>query len=99
MAPTPTPVPTAPSRPYLTRDPPDIENLARVIVSLTISEISFLPKKKLTSWSITKHLHSQLALNPRTKAFTNAVPTMATKKNKKHWKRNDDKEKNLNNCG
>ena len=44
--PTPTPIPTAPSRPYLTRDPPDIENLARVIVSLTISEISFLPKKK-----------------------------------------------------
>ena len=43
--------------------------------------------------------HSQLALNPRTKEFANAVPSMATKKNKKHWKRNDDKEKNLNNCG
>ena len=42
---------------------------------------------------------SQLALNPRTKEFANAVPSVATKKNKKHWKRNDDKEKNLNNCG
>ena len=45
--------------PYLTKDPPDIENL--------------------------------LALNPRVKRHANAIPTVVTKKNKKHWKRNTDK--------
>ena len=89
--PTPTPIPrgaeSAPSRPYLTRDPPDIENLASA---------AFYAQFVITISLIMK---LQLALNPRTKEFANAVPSMATKKNKKHWKRNDDKEKNLNNCG
>ncbi len=44
-------------------------------------------------------IESLLSLNPRTKPFANAVPSVVTKKNKKHWKRNDDKEKNLTNCG
>ena len=93
--PTPTPIPrgaeSAPSRPYLTRDPPDIENLA--------SDKLFLDFVFIRISQMATHSHFQLALNPRTKEFANAVPSMATKKNKKHWKRNDDKEKNLNNCG
>ena len=49
--------------PYLTRDPPDIENL--------------------------------LQLNPRVTKHAKAVPTVVTKKNKKHWKRNADKTENV----
>ena len=44
-------------------------------------------------------IENLLALNPRTKPFANAVPSAVTRKNKKHWKRNDDKAKNLTNCG
>ena len=49
MAPTPTPTPVprgserTPSRPYLTRDPPDIENLESVLfdLNLEISKFKF----------------------------------------------------------
>lgn len=44
-------------------------------------------------------IESLLALNPRTKPFVNVVPTVVTKKVKKHWKRNEDKNEKLNNCG
>ena len=40
-----------------------------------------------------------LALNPKVKPFANAVPTVVTKKAKKHWKRNADKEEKLKSCG
>ena len=36
-------------------------------------------------------IENLLALNPRVKSYANAVPTVLTKKNKKHWKRNADK--------
>ena len=36
-------------------------------------------------------IENLLALNPRVKTHANAVPTVLTKKNKKHWKRNADK--------
>ena len=36
-------------------------------------------------------IENLLALNPRVKNYANAVPTVVTKKNKKHWKRNADK--------
>ena len=36
-------------------------------------------------------IENLLALNPRVKNHANAVPTVITKKNKKHWKRNADK--------
>ena len=36
-------------------------------------------------------IENLLALNPRVKSHANAVPTVVTKKNKKHWKRNTDK--------
>ena len=36
-------------------------------------------------------IESLLALNPRVKKHANAVPSVVTKKNKKHWKRNADK--------
>lgn len=66
MAPVPGPQGTITTE-YLTRDPPDIENL--------------------------------LALNPKTKPYASAVPSVITKKNKKHWKRNTDKAEKLANCG
>ena len=37
------------------------------------------------------NLQSILALNPRIKPFANLVPSAETKKVKKHWKRNSDK--------
>ena len=40
-----------------------------------------------------------LALNPKVKPFASAVPTVVTKKAKKHWKRNADKEEKLKSCG
>merc|ERR1719220_3221520 len=41
-----------------------------------------------------------LKLNPRVNTHANAVPSVVTKKVKKHWKRNDDKSENLscNSC-
>ena len=36
-------------------------------------------------------IENLLALNPRVTNYANAVPTVLTKKNKKHWKRNADK--------
>ena len=36
-------------------------------------------------------IENLLSLNPRVKHHANAVPTVVTKKNKKHWKRNADK--------
>lgn len=44
-------------------------------------------------------IESLLSLNPRTKPFANAVPSVVTKKAKKHWKRNADKAENLAACG
>jgi len=41
-------------------------------------------------------IENLLFLNPRIKPFTNAVPSVVTKKAKKHWKRNEDKAENLN---
>jgi dihydropyrimidine dehydrogenase (NADP+) len=46
-----------------------------------------------------KDIEDLLALNPRVKTFANAVPTVVTKKAKKHWKRNSDKEEKLKSCG
>ena len=31
--------------------------------------------------------------------YVNVVPTVVTKKAKKHWKRNEDKNEKLSNCG
>ena len=36
-------------------------------------------------------IENLLALNPRVKSHANALPSVVTKKNKKHWKRNTDK--------
>ena len=44
-------------------------------------------------------IENLLALNPRIKPFANVVPTTVTKKVKKHWKRNDDKNEKLKSCG
>ena len=44
-------------------------------------------------------IENLLSLNPRTKPFANAVPSVVTKKVKKHWKRNTDKAENLASCG
>ena len=44
-------------------------------------------------------IENLLALNPRIKPFVNVVPTTVTKKVKKLWKRNDDKNEKLTNCG
>ena len=44
-------------------------------------------------------IENLLALNPRIKPYVNVVPTVTTKKVKKHWKRNEDKNEKLNNCG
>ena len=46
-----------------------------------------------------KDIEDLLALNPRVKPFANAVPSAVTKKAKKHWKRNSDKEEKLKSCG
>jgi dihydropyrimidine dehydrogenase (NADP+) len=46
-----------------------------------------------------KDIEDLLSLNPRVKNFANAVPSVVTKKAKKHWKRNADKEENLKSCG
>jgi len=45
-------------------------------------------------------IENLLKLNPRIKPHANAVPSIVTKKVKKHWKRNDDKSENLscNSC-
>ena len=44
-------------------------------------------------------IENLLALNPRVKSHANAVPTVVTKKNKKHWKRNADKSEAVkSNC-
>ena len=32
-------------------------------------------------------------------SYVNVVPTVVTKKVKKHWKRNEDKNEKLTNCG
>ena len=40
-------------------------------------------------------IENLLALNPRVKSHANAVPSVITKKNKKHWKRNADKSENV----
>ena len=47
----------------------------------------------------TPDIESLLALQPKIKPFVNVVPTVVTKKVKKHWKRNEDKNEKLNNCG
>ena len=44
-------------------------------------------------------IENLLALNPRVKPYANAVPSVITKKVKKHWKRNADKAENLKGCG
>jgi len=44
-------------------------------------------------------IENLLALNPRIKSVVNVVPTVVTKKVKKKWKRNDDKNEKLANCG
>ena len=44
-------------------------------------------------------IESLLALNPKIKPFANAVPSVVTKKVKKHWKRNADKADSINSCG
>ena len=44
-------------------------------------------------------IENLLGLNPRIKPYANAVPSVVTKKNKKHWKRNTDKAENLKACG
>ena len=46
----------------------------------------------------TPDIENLLSLNPRTKPFANAVPSVVTKKVKKHWKRNADKSENVA-CG
>ena len=40
-------------------------------------------------------IENLLALNPRVKSHANAIPSVITKKNKKHWKRNADKSENV----
>ncbi len=44
-------------------------------------------------------IESLMALQPKTRPYVNVVPTAVTKKVKKHWKRNEDKNEKLNNCG
>jgi hypothetical protein len=45
-------------------------------------------------------IENLLALNPRIKPWANAVPSVVTKKAKKHWKRNADKSENVETgCG
>ena len=44
-------------------------------------------------------IESLLALQPKIKPYVNVVPTVTTKKVKKHWKRNADKNEKLKNCG
>ena len=44
-------------------------------------------------------IENLLALNPKIKPYVNVVPTVVTKKVKKHWKRNEDKNEKLTNCG
>ena len=44
-------------------------------------------------------IENLLALNPKVKPYASAVPTVVTKKNKKHWKRNTDKADSLKGCG
>ena len=44
-------------------------------------------------------IESLLALNPKIKPYANAVPSVVTKKVKKHWKRNADKADSINSCG
>ncbi len=46
-----------------------------------------------------KDIEDLLALNPKVQHFANAVPSIVTKKAKKHWKRNTDKEEKLKSCG
>lgn len=46
-----------------------------------------------------KDIEDLLALNPRVQEFATVKPTVVTKKEKKHWKRNGDKEEKLKNCG
>ena len=46
-----------------------------------------------------KDIEDLLALNPRVQKFARAVPSVVTKKAKKHWKRNADKEEKLKSCG
>ncbi len=47
----------------------------------------------------TPDIEDLLLLNPRTKPYANAVPSVVTKRVKKHFKRNDDKNEKLSNCG
>ena len=44
-------------------------------------------------------IENLLALQPKIKPYVNVVPTVTTKKVKKHWKRNEDKNEKLKNCG
>lgn len=46
-----------------------------------------------------KDIEDLLTLNPKVQPYANAVPSIVTKKAKKHWKRNADKEEKLKNCG
>jgi len=55
-----------------------------------------------TSYEVSRDppdIENLLALNPKTKSYVNVVPTVVTKKVKKHWKRNEDKNEKLTNCG
>jgi dihydropyrimidine dehydrogenase (NADP+) len=47
----------------------------------------------------TPDIENLMKLNPVIKPYANAVPSVVTKKNKKHWKRNADKAENVNACG
>ena len=47
----------------------------------------------------TPDIENLLALNPVIKPYANAVPSVVTKKNKKHWKRNTDKAESIKACG
>ena len=47
----------------------------------------------------TPDIENLLGLNPKIKPYANAVPSVVTKKVKKHWKRNADKSDNLAGCG
>uniref|UniRef100_A0A0K2T590 Dihydropyrimidine dehydrogenase [NADP(+)] n=1 Tax=Lepeophtheirus salmonis TaxID=72036 RepID=A0A0K2T590_LEPSM len=47
----------------------------------------------------TPDIENLLQLNPKKKPYTNLVPSIVTKTNKKHWKRNEDNSEKLKGCG
>ncbi|TGZ70206.1 hypothetical protein CRM22_003327 [Opisthorchis felineus] len=54
--------------------------------------VAFLSKRGSTVYSrVTPEIDELLALNPRVQKFAKVIPTAITREDKKHWKRNADK--------